>query len=236
MSAQPSVGVLIDLRSVDWRAYFDRVLPPDHELTWRDLQALGHQQLWRYELIEGVLLCIPRQPGQALQWRDLQTGPVRSRWVFELVEGTLIVSPNTPSLRHQLCAFTLAMRLREACPAELQTVIAPFEFVSGAPFTVQPDILVARRPLGALRLEHAPELVVEIISDSTERRDLGLKRIAYERAGVPHFWVIYPETLLIRALRLVDGSYREQVTVKPGETFAVEEPVRVSFDPADLID
>ena len=236
MSAQPNVVVPVDLRSVDWRSYFDRVLPRDHELTWRDLQALGYREVWRYELLDGVLVCVPRQPGQALSWRDLQTGPVRSRWVFELVEGMMIVSPNTPSERHQDCVSSLYLRLRAACPPEFKAMLAPFEFVSEAPFGVQPDVLVARRPLGAKRLEHAPELVVEVISDSTERKDLGMKRIAYERAGVPHFWVVYPETLTIRAMRLVDGAYQEHLAAKPGETFAVQEPVPVSFDPAGLID
>ena len=236
MSVQPMLDARIDIRSVNWPVYFEQVLPRSRPLRPADLHALGYREVWKYELIETVLICTPWDEDDVLTFHDLEHAPEDPHWVFELVEGMLIVSPNAPSLRHQRCAASLYLRLRDACPAESETVIAPFEYVSAAPITVQPDVLVARRPIGAKRLEHTPELVVEVVSKGTELRDLGIKKIVYERAGVPHVWLVYPEQPLIRAIRLVDGEYREWLRAEAGQVFAVEEPVRVSFTVADLID
>jgi Uma2 family endonuclease len=62
-----------------------------------------------------------------------------------------------------------------------------------------------------LTLEHvrgAPELVIEIASPSTRKRDETIKRRLYERAGVAEYWVIDPEIDAIRVYR------------REGDTFA----------------
>jgi Uma2 family endonuclease len=49
--------------------------------------------------------------------------------------------------------------------------------------------LISRRGL-----EGAPDLVVELLSPSTRRRDRGLKMQKYAAAGVPHYWIVDPRT------------------------------------------
>ena len=45
--------------------------------------------------------------------------------------------------------------------------------------------------------EGAPDLVVEIISESTKKRDYGLKLLKYRTAGVREYWVINPMTKVV---------------------------------------
>ena len=47
----------------------------------------------------------------------------------------------------------------------------------------------------------APDLVVEIGSKSTRKRDETIKRRLYERSGVKEYWVVDPEIDAIRVFR-----------------------------------
>jgi Uma2 family endonuclease len=60
------------------------------------------------------------------------------------------------------------------------------------------------------KINAAPALVVEILSESTAPRDLSLKRDLYQRAGVPEYWIVDPEANEVRPHRLsADGVYEE---------------------------
>jgi Uma2 family endonuclease len=47
----------------------------------------------------------------------------------------------------------------------------------------------------------APDLVVEILSPGTRRRDKGRKRAVYDREGVREYWIVDPEARAITVLR-----------------------------------
>ena len=49
-------------------------------------------------------------------------------------------------------------------------------------------------------------LVVEVLSPSTAS-DLGTKRLAYEAAGVPAYWLVDPHEPRLTVLALHDGRY-----------------------------
>ncbi len=57
---------------------------------------------------------------------------------------------------------------------------------------VQPDVLVVceRKQLIRRRVEGAPDLVIEILSPSTRRKDLHIKSGKYARAGVGELWLV----------------------------------------------
>jgi Uma2 family endonuclease len=166
----------------------------------------------------------------------LETFPELPYWKYELIEGTLIVSPNAPSLRHQTCVLSLGILFRQICPPELQAVIAPFDYTPGPRLAFQPDVLIARRPIGVKRLEQVPVLVVEVLSPSNRLVDKRLKRQAYEKNGIEHYWIVDPAGPSIQALQLVDGAYAVIAEAAAGEKFEVKVPIQVSFDPWVLLD
>lgn len=65
-----------------------------------------------------------------------------------------------------------------------------------------------------VEVQGAPDIVVEIVSDSSEEKDLRRLRAAYARSGIPEYWLIDArgERLRFEILRLVRGAYRAAST------------------------
>jgi Uma2 family endonuclease len=73
-------------------------------------------------------------------------------------------------------------------------------------------VATARREPGRfIELEGAPDLVVEILSDSSERKDTEILPDRYARAGVPELWLLDArgEALRFSTFTLEHGSYRQ---------------------------
>ncbi len=155
---------------------------------------------------------------------------------YELVDGVLLVTP-APNASHQTCVVAMIGLLLPACPPDQKVLVAPFD-VRLSRFTVlQPDVLVTRREqLTEVRLEGAPLLAVEVQSPSTRRIDLGTKRLAYEAAGVPAYWLVDPDPPSVTVLHLEAGTYVEQAVVTGDEPYLATFPFPVTVVPARLVD
>ena len=80
---------------------------------------------------------------------------------------------------------------------------------------VQPDIVVICDPskLDEKGCIGAPDLIVEVSSPSTSKRDMNHKFFLYEKAGVSEYWVVYPKDKAITVFLLQeDGKYDDGKT------------------------
>lgn len=180
----------------------------------------------------GVTDALPRS--RPLTYDDLQRLPDDDGHRYELVDGTLLVTP-APKLRHQLAIGALFRQMADAAPEDLVVVVAPVDYVVSSVTVLQPDILVARRDeLGEDNLDHTPLLVVEVLSPSTRRVDLGTKRLAYEAAGVPSYWVLDPDEPSLLVLELEGRVYRDVASVFGTDRFDAKKPFPVSVVPSAL--
>ncbi|MGD2116496.1 MAG: Uma2 family endonuclease [Acidobacteriota bacterium] len=124
----------------------------------------------------------------------------------ELVEGDHVVTP-APNMRHQIIQANLFRFVGSFVHDQgLGRVLsAPTDVVLSEHDVVQPDLLfVAREHLdriGEAHLAGAPDLVVEILSEATRRRDEVLKRHLYERYGVGEYWLVDPVIEAVKVLR-----------------------------------
>lgn len=139
----------------------------------------------------------------------------------ELIEGEIIVSP-TPNIPHQRLVFKLA-KLVEAVIPDGEIIIAPMDVYLDDNNVVQPDIFWVSAnglavPDGTKFFRGAPDLVIEILSPSTTRRDREAKFRLYERFGVREYWLVDPEAQLIEVYRLVDGKFERASFYGKGET------------------
>jgi Uma2 family endonuclease len=175
------------------------------------------------------------KPGEPFTVGDLDRMPDDGHR-YELLDGMLIVSP-APGLPHQRVAVTLCHALELACPEDL--VVFPNVGVRlGTRSALEPDAVVARRSdVSGVRLTRPPMLVAEILSPDSMLRDLNLKKAAYERFGVPSYWVIDPdlEQPSVRAFQLANGEYREVAHAVADRPLRAEQPYAVEIVPARLV-
>ena len=80
---------------------------------------------------------------------------------------------------------------------------------------VQPDLVVIcdTSQLDEHGSVGSPTLIVEILSPSTRNKDLREKLQAYQQAGVPEYWVIWPEERMIMVFILNDQHVYEAPAV-----------------------
>ncbi len=154
---------------------------------------------------------------------------------YELLDGVLLVSPG-PRWPHQDVLGNLYVLLKLACPAGLAVGLAPFAVAFADDTELQPDVFVARRSdITERDLPVAPLLCVEVLSPSTRRFDLLLKRDRYQEAGVPSYWLVDPDQPAITVLELHDGVYEQVVVVRAGEEHRAALPFPVRLAPAELV-
>jgi len=164
-------------------------------------------------------------PVPKITWHDVQQLPDDGNR-YEAIAGELYVTP-APSLRHQTIVVRLLFGLGRLLvePAYGRAWPAPLGvWFPATDEGVQPDIVfVSNERRGRLAPEGirgAPDLVVEVLSPTTARRDTGVKRVLYERHGVGEYWIVDHEARAVDVWRFAAEPRHER--------FVESLPVRVS--------
>jgi Uma2 family endonuclease len=133
-------------------------------------------------------------PSRKLTYEDFLRFPDDGRR-HEILDGVHVVTA-APFSRHQLVLGELYYAVKAYLKANpIGTVgFAPFDVLLGKHDIVEPDLLYiaqARREiLTEKNIQGAPDLIAEILSKSSYRFDLGVKRERYEHQGVQEYWVL----------------------------------------------
>jgi len=135
----------------------------------------------------------------------------------ELIDGEHYVTPS-PNITHQGIVGNLYFRIRawlEQHPIG-KVFLSPLDVVFTRFDVVEPDLLYMsnERAAAILTDEHvtgAPELVIEIASPITRKRDETIKRQLYERSEVSEYWVVDPEIDVVRVYRYESGEFHRPI-------------------------
>ena len=124
---------------------------------------------------------------------------------YQLIDGELVLAPS-PTTRHQRISrdigFDLEQFVRQRQLGE--TFYAPLDVMFPDHEAYQPDILFISNERRAIiteaNIQGAPDLVVEILSPSTQRYDRGHKQEVYSQQGVREYWIVDPEAETVEVL------------------------------------
>jgi Uma2 family endonuclease len=154
----------------------------------------------------------------------------------ELIDGEHYVTPS-PNTKHQSVSlrFTLVIGAWLERNPIGQLFYAPFDVVFSNFDVVEPDLLYLSnaRAAEALTPQHVrgvPELVVEIGSPGTRKRDETIKRRLYERAGVSEYWVVDPELDAIRVYRRDGDAFARVIELAADAGDTLTTPLLLGLD------
>lgn len=130
----------------------------------------------------------------------------------ELIDGEHYMTP-APSIKHQ----QISMNLSNALSNYLATYrigrvyAAPCDVVLSDTDVVQPDLLVVLSAKASIitgqNVRGAPDLIIEILSETTRKTDEIIKRKLYERYGVQEYWIVDPELETVKVYRMTPQGY-----------------------------
>ncbi|HVT19522.1 MAG TPA: Uma2 family endonuclease [Thermoanaerobaculia bacterium] len=149
----------------------------------------------------------------------------------ELILGRFYVSPS-PSPLHQIIAIMLSRQFDSIAETTGGIAFAaPLDVNLAEHSVVQPDILyisAQRRTILQRKIEGAPDLLVEILSPGTARRDRGQKMQLYADFGVREYWVVDAQERQIDFLVNQGGHF--VVALPSGGTYRSQALPEVSID------
>ncbi len=159
-----------------------------------------------------------------LTYEDYANMPDDER--YELINGELIMAA-APNELHQRLIMGLIRYFIIAADLGLgRAYVAPFDVVLSDHNVVQPDLLFVPKEnehiITTANIQGAPDLVVEILSPSTSRRDWNEKRDLYAKYGVGELWIADPDERVVWVMALRDGEY--EVVGKYGDTQTFSSP------------
>lgn len=163
----------------------------------------------RYEVIDGILI---------VNGVEILSG--------DLADATPEVTPS-PSPMHQRLSASLVRVLDPYVRAHAigELFFAPADTHPAPGTLAQPDLFVIP-PVGGRRPREWSEvgrllLAIEVLSPSSARSDRLRKRRLYQRAGIPEYWIVDPDTRVIERWRPMDERAEvldDRITWQPDET------------------
>ena len=149
----------------------------------------------------------------------------------EIIDGEFYVTPS-PVNYHQKILLNLTMafgKFLETHPlGELR--FAPLDVILSEHDVLEPDLLLVlneHRDILQDWVRGAPDMVIEILSPSTEARDRSIKLKAYARYGVGEYWIVDPNAQVIEIYRRTTEGLHLAVTCVKG--MMVETPLLPGF-------
>jgi len=145
----------------------------------------------------------------------------------EIINGDHYMTPS-PNSYHQYYSKKIVFQMENHLINTEQGVVfyAPLGVILSDNDIIQPDIIfVSYNNIQIIKepgIFGSPDLVIEILSQSTRSRDKGLKMDIYAKYSIPEYWIVDSEEKIIFLYRLDGNKYkREQVSDKTLSTISI---------------
>jgi len=144
---------------------------------------------------------------------------------YELIHGEVHLSP-CRSTKHQLILGNVSGNLGAYVRSARLGVLfsAPLDVCLNSDTALQPDLIFISAERVAIVQENlvagAPDLAVEVLSQSTAAHDRATKLPIYAEASVPEVWLIDSQARTVEVLRLQERKYFVEATLAGDQVLA----------------
>lgn len=159
----------------------------------------------------------------------------------EMLNGIVIMMSPRPTVNHNNVAFNIAFAFKgylrgKPCKA----------FADGTDVyltekdRVVPDVMIVCKKdiIKHDGIHGVPDLIVEVLSHGTEKKDRGYKKDLYEKCGVREYWLVDTENRSVEVYLLKDKKFvldevykifPDYISFSPGERETYKDEVSVSL-------
>lgn len=162
---------------------------------------------------------MPATQQKTYTYQDYLTWDDGKRW--ELIHGVPYCMSPAPKTSHQNVVGNLFQKIKNHLDGKkCKPFVSPIDVILSEDDVVQPDVLVVCDPKKITEdgIHGAPDVIFEVLSPSTERKDRWDKKTLYETHGVKEYVIISPKGLYAEMYRLQDNG-----TFDSGDSFGKEE-------------
>jgi prevent-host-death family protein len=185
-----------------------------------------------FRLAEGKAIYDASRPEMTLE--EFLDFAARSSERYEFVDGEVILQ-SSPSFQHQKAVTALGSLLRDWSTGEAcEALVAPFDVVLEAfekTNVLQPDVVVIcdlENINEKGRYSGVPQVVVEVLSESTRSFDMVKKLEVYRAGGVKEYWIVNPFTEEVYVYAFVDHEVQDYRVY--GKTAQIDSLALVGLD------
>ena len=138
----------------------------------------------------------------ALAYQEYYTIDDYQHWYgdWELIEGMPYAMAPSPTVTHQTVGFNIASEIKAELNKQGNScdnccVLMETDWQVSNDTVVRPDVMVICQKINE-KVQVTPELIIEVVSLSSTKRDEVMKLDLYQREGVLYYILAYPEKRL----------------------------------------
>ncbi len=157
------------------------------------------------------------------------------RWEgkWELIEGVPMAMTPSPVIKHQAISANILFELKKSIgDCDRCLVLAEEDWKISHDTVLKPDVVLICDEPNDKYITKAPEVVVEVVSKTTAKRDEVFKFEIYEKEHVPYYIIVYPDDCKAKLYKLENNKYSKQGDFSK-ETYNFEDltcAVKINFD------
>jgi len=131
---------------------------------------------------------------------------------WELIYGQAISMAPSPMITHQAIASQIIVELSNSINDKCDKclILGEEDWKISEDTIVRPDVVMICNEPNEAYITKRPEIVVEVASKSTLKRDESVKYALYQDEKVPYYIIVYPNDLKAKVYKLVDGKFESQ--------------------------
>src|SRR5690625_3267026 len=152
---------------------------------------------------------------------------------YELADGVLELMTPAPTPKHQAVSSQILSILMGSCQSEYMIFASPIDLILSDTEVRQPDLVMVQRSkidiITRRGIEGIPDLVAEILSPHSIKRDKQSKLRTYAKYQIPEYWIVDPAHESLEQYALSDSRYELLNVFERGEIVQSDRLPCVSF-------
>ena len=159
---------------------------------------------------------------------------------YELADGALELMTPVPTPKHQAISNQIQSALTNSCQPEYIIFASPIDLILPKTEVRQPDIVMVHHNkmdiITRRGIEGIPDMIAEILSPHSLKRDKINKREVYVKYQIPEYWIIDPLNESLELYRLRNSQYELHQVFERADMIESEQIPCAHFTMGEIMD